>query len=389
MSQPQFVLANRSASCHMQSKKLRAVHVSFSLNVGGMEKLLTEFARHLDREAFDQHFVSLERGGQVADELESAGQKVSSLDKRPGLRPATLVRLAKLLRRLQPDIVHTHNTAAFFYAVPAARLARVPAVVHTRHGQRNLATKRQNRAFRFLSRFVDCMVCVSEDGRRLSIKEGIDPRKTRTIWNGIDLARFSYSGPTPNGPAIIVARLVPEKDVETLVRATAIVAQERPDFRLNIVGDGACKPSLEELAAQLGLSDCIRFLGEMHSIAELLARASVFILPSLTEGISLTLLEAMATGVPVVATNVGGNPEVVVDGETGLLVQPGSPALLANAMARVLSEPELARQMGVAGRRRVEEHFDVCRMLREYEALYVSCCGNGHSRSHSPAGSHP
>jgi glycosyltransferase involved in cell wall biosynthesis len=364
----------------------RIAHVSLGLEMGGMEKLLVEFARHADRERFQLHFICLEGRGKLADEVEALGWPVAALGKRPGVRPGLILKLARLFRRLDVDVVHTHNTAAYFYAVPAARLARVPTVVHTRHGQRCNATPRQNRVFRFLSRFVDTMVCVSEDSRRLARGEGIDPGKTCTIWNGIDLSRFAYTGPTPGGPAVIVARLSPEKDVETLVRAAAIAAERFSGFRLEIVGDGVCRASLEELSAQLRLDDRVRFLGEMDNIPELLGRAALFVLPSLTEGLSLTLLEAMARGLPVVATCVGGNPEVVSQGETGLLVEPRSPESLADAMVRVVVQPELARQMGIAGRRRVEEFFDVRRMIAEYEALYLASelagrTHRGHSRT--------
>jgi sugar transferase (PEP-CTERM/EpsH1 system associated) len=362
------------------SRKIRVVHVSLGLDVGGMEKLLTEFARHVDRGRFDLHFVALQKRGKLAAELESAGHRVSSLDKPPGLRPGLVWRLMKLLRKLRPDIVHTHNTIACFYAAPAARLARVPAIVHTRHGQRYGATRRQNLLFRLLSRFVDRIVCVSEDSGQLSIREGIDPQKVSTIRNGIDLVRFACRQPNHGGPAVLVARLSPEKDVETLLRATALVLRTWPDFRLNIVGDGVSRRKLEELAAQLELGDHVCFFGEVQGIPDLLSQAAMFVLPSLTEGISLTLLEAMAGGLPVVATAVGGNPEVVKDGETGLLVEPRSPKPLAEAISRLHTHPELARQMGAAGRRRAEECFDVRRMIGQYESLYCVL----HARHHTP-----
>ena len=354
-------------------RRYRVVHVCNGLNVGGMEKLLVEFARGVDRSMCELHFVSLGGRGQLADDLELAGHSVSSLDKQPGLRPGLVLRLAQLFRELRPDVVHTHNTGAYFYAVPAARLARVPVVVHTRHGQRYGATQRQDRLFRLFSRFVDRVVCVSEDGRQLSLGEGIDPQRVCTIHNGIDLTRFAYHGPVAGGPAVLVARLSPEKDVDTLLRATAIVVKTCPDFRLNLVGDGVSRQCLEELARQLGLGHRVRFCGETHAVAEMLSQAALFALPSLTEGVSLTLLEAMASGLPVVATAVGGNPEVVRHGETGLLVEPRSPERFADALRQIWTQPAQAQQMGKAGRRRVEEHFDVRHMIIQYQSLYRRC----------------
>ncbi|MGI6415821.1 MAG: glycosyltransferase [Thermoguttaceae bacterium] len=353
------------------TERCRVAHVSLGHNVGGMEKLLVEFARHADRGRFQLDFISLQSRGKLAPEIEAGGWNTHALEKRPGLRPGIIWKLAWLLRGLQADVVHTHNTVAFFYGLPAARLARVRRVIHTRHGQRGGAPNRQTVAFRWLSRFADKMVSVSEDATQLSIAEGIAAEKACTILNGIDLARFTYTGPQSNGPALLVARLSPEKDVITLLKAARVVADERPDFRLEIAGDGPCRSDLTRLAADLGLSRHVCFHGETHDVAALLARASLFVLPSLQEGISLTLLEAMARGLPVVATRVGGNPEVVEEGVTGLLVPPQNPTSLAVAVVRLASDPARAQEMGQAGRQRVESLFDVRRMVRQYEACYL------------------
>src|SRR5207253_10486932 len=139
----------------------------------------------------------------------------------------------------------------------------------------------------------------------------------------------------PDGPVVMVARMSPEKDAESLVRAAALAARQLPAFRLEVAGDGACLPALKQLAAGLALGDHVRFLGEVRDVPALLARASLFVLPSQTEGISLTILEAMARGLPVVATCVGGNPEVVEDGRTGLLVPPRDPEALARGILRL------------------------------------------------------
>ncbi len=205
--------------------------------------------------------------------------------------------------------------------------------------------------------------------------EGIDAARTCLIRNGVDLARFPYAGPTATGPAVLVARLSPEKDVATLIYAVKVIlhhlAPKDPAFALEIAGDGATRSQLETLSQSLGLGDTVRFLGERNDIPTLLANASMFILPSLTEGISLTLLEAMARGLPVVATRVGGNPEVVVDGNTGFLVPAQDPEALAEAMLHIHQHPKLGRQMGLRGRQRVEQEFSVQGMIRDYEQQYV------------------
>jgi glycosyltransferase involved in cell wall biosynthesis len=170
---------------------------------------------------------------------------------------------------------------------------------------------------------------------------------------------------------VTVARLSPEKDLACLLQAMALVMARDPSIRLEIAGDGPCREELVRLAQELGLGGTVRFLGEVRDVPALLRRASVFILPSRSEGISLTLLEAMAAGVPVIATRVGGNPEVVVDGQTGLLVPAQSPNDLADALLRIRGNNEDAQLLGRAGRRRVESHFDIRTMVAHYERLYA------------------
>ena len=155
-----------------------------------------------------------------------------------------------------------------------------------------------------------------------------------------------------------------------MLRATALVAREEPAFRLDVAGDGVCLSDLKALAHELGVGERARFLGRVHDVPALLARASLMVLPSLMEGISLTLLEGMAQGLPIVATRVGGNPEVVVEGETGLLVPPRAPDELAAAILRIHRDPALGQRLGAAGRSRVETVFDARRMVADYENIY-------------------
>jgi glycosyltransferase involved in cell wall biosynthesis len=350
---------------------IRIAHVTQQLDMGGMEKLLVEFARHVDRSRFDLRFVSLTTRGGVADEIESCGWPATALGKPSGLRPTLTLRLCRLFRQWKIDLVHTHNRAPLIYAGMAARLARVRGLVHTRHGQNFGESGRQTALFRLLSLAADRVVCVSRDAAHLSTRQGLRPDRLVQVWNGIDLARFSFTGPNMGGPAVMVGRMSPEKDPATLLRATALVVRQMPSFQLVLAGDGPCQPSLISLIEELDLSMHVRLLGEVRDIPTLLARASLLVLPSISEGISLTILEAMARGLPVVATKVGGNPEVVINGETGWLVPPRCPGELAAAILRVYCDPESGRRMGLAGRRRVESHFDVCRMVSTYESLYL------------------
>jgi glycosyltransferase involved in cell wall biosynthesis len=351
-------------------EKCRIAHVSLGLETGGMEKLLVEFARRADRQRFQLHFICLEGRGTLADEVESLGWKLHTMHKAPGFRPALVLRLAWLFRCLRVDVVHTHNEPGCIYGVPAARLAGVPSVLNTQHGRICSLGTRRSRAFAIIGRLADRLVCVSREIAGLTLRAGIRPDRILTIWNGIDTETFTFHGPSHAGPAVFVGRLSRMKDIETLIRAVPLVLQHIPAFRLRIVGDGPARPSLEALAESLAARAHVEFIGETKEVRRHLAEASVFVLPSLTEGVSIALLEAMATGLPVVATRVGGNIEVVLEGETGILIPPREPASLAFAVVSVLLEFERARQMGIAGRRRAEAVFNVRSMMRAYESLY-------------------
>ena len=352
-------------------RPMRVAHVALQLETGGMERLLAEFSRHADRKRVSLTFIALGGGGCVADEIASNGWPVIVLDRLSGLRPSTAFRLANIFRDAKIDIVHTHNSKPLLYAGSAARLASVPGVIHTCHGRRQHATSRQNLAFRFACRFADRMVCVSQDIARLCQQQRIGAEKISTISNGIDLRRFSYTGPAAGGPAIFVGRLSPEKDVTSLLRATKIVAAQSPTFRLQIAGDGTSRTELFALAQLLGLGGRVEFLGEIQDVPALLSKASMLVLPSLTEGMPLTVLEAMATGLPVVATRVGGTPELVEDRLTGLLVTARDPGQLAEALLRIHRNQQLGKEMGRKARARVENHFDVRAMVSSYESMYA------------------
>lgn len=355
---------------------IRVLHVVSQFNLGEQEQLLVEFARHADRERFDLRFLALGSRSELADAIEACGHSVTALDVRPGLHLSLAARLAWLFHRWNVDVIHTHHSKPLLYAALAARLLSVPAFIHTRHGQGDSPSGRATAAFRLACRLADRVVCVSEHGARRLAQEGMVRKSLATIGNGIDVDRFAYGGPRSRGPALLIGRLHPEQNVETVLRATKVAVQEDPSFRLEIAGDGPCLPVLRRLSSELGLMDHVRFLGEVHDIPSLMARASLLVHSSLSEDIPLTLLEAMARGLPVVATQVGANPEVVADGQTGLLVPARSETDFARAMLRLRNDPEVGRRMGEAGRNRVRQHFDSRQMVAAYEAIYLDLLGH-------------
>jgi glycosyltransferase involved in cell wall biosynthesis len=348
---------------------IRVVHVANQLDVGGMEKLLVEFARHADRERFALHFVSLAGRGDLADAIEAHGWNVTALDYQFGLHPGLVVRFAGLFRQLRADVVHAHNTRPLLYAGPAARLAGTWKVICTRHNARTGTTRRLTALTRLASLTADRVVCVSSASARVALAEGIAPRRIRTLLNGVDPTQFRPA--EGDGPVVAVGRLSPEKDFATLIRAAGLAARRDPTFRLVIAGSGPCDENLRRLVAEQNLSGTVALIGQVRDVPSLLAGGSAFALSSLTEGVSIAILEAMAAQLPVVATRVGGNPEIVADGRTGRLVPPSDPAALAGALLELWLDPDRRRTMGMCGRERVVADFDVRKVVARYEAMYL------------------
>ena len=348
---------------------MRVCHVSLTLKTGGLERILTDIARHHDASESVPEFLAIREVGRFADEIRRTGCPVHLLQ--PSGRIGLIRQMVRLFRRGHFDVVHTHNTYPHLYASIAARLAGVSVVVNTRHGQRAGHGWKSRTQFRWASRLVDRIVAVSDDAARLCVDaDGVAARRVIRIWNGIDLNDFSFTGPAAAPIAISVARLSAEKDFPTLLRAVALAIREVPDLQLKLVGDGAERTKLEGLTRELGITSCVEFLGERTDVPHLLAQAGFFVTSSLTEGISLTLLEAMAVGLPVVATAVGGNSEIVVDDVTGKLVPPANPEALARAIVDMCRSENRWPALGRAGRNRVSDHFEVHRMVADYERLY-------------------
>jgi sugar transferase (PEP-CTERM/EpsH1 system associated) len=359
--------------------------ILWSLDVGGLERVVVDLVRGLDRERFESVVYCLEREGTWADDIRSACERVESLDKPPGRSYGLPLRIARMLKRDRVDVVHTHNFGPLLYGGLAARLARVRGVVHTLHGA-EASERREHRTFQRL-RLFDRMVAVSDDVKRVAIESGgVDPSRITTVYNGIDTSK--YSSATGRGDEVrrqlvvarderlvgVVARLTPEKDHATLLDAFRLVVNTHPNCRLVVVGDGELKGALVSQSQSLGIEDRVTFLGSRSDVPELVFAFDVVVLPSKVEGLGITLLEAMAAGRPTVGARAGGIPEVVVEGETGLLVDPGDAPGFAVAIARLLNDDTLAAEMGRNGRARVERRFGLAGMISSYEAIYEKIC---------------
>lgn len=361
---------------------LRVAHVVLSLDLdGGLEKVLVDALLRFDARRVSSIVCCVEQRGAQASAVEAAGVPVHVVAKHWRADPFVPWRLARLFRAEGVAIVHSYS-GVYRDGSLAGLLARVPVLVHTDQGRLYPDTWWTRWTHRTLSRVRDRVVAVSEDlCQYLAMRVGVPANRLVVIGNAVDPTvydgtggrpRFRESLNVPAGAACvgIVARLVPVKDHRTLLRAAARVFHEAPDSCLLVVGDGPLRGDLERLARELGIAGRTRFLGHRTDVPAILPALDLFVLSSLHEGISLTLLEAMASGLAVVATRVGGTPEVVVDGHTGLLVPPGRPGLLADAIIRLLRDPRLRMEMGKAGQARVYERFGVQAMVEAYQRLY-------------------
>lgn len=354
-------------------RPIRVVHVVLSLTMGGLENVVVQLARQATSRV-EPRVICLETTGLLAGLLEAQRIPVECVGTPHTSVPARVATLRRRLRELAPDVVHSHNEKAHIHVGLATLGWKTPALVHTRHGRWQVETHAARLANWLAVQRSTFVVGVSADALAVSRLEGARESQLRVIRNGIDVRTFDEarrSRRAGSRRAVSVGRLAPVKDLGTLLRAARIVTDVRRDFRLDIVGDGPSRPELEDLARALDLTASVTFHGERSDPRPFLAEALVFTQSSLSEGISLTLLEAMAAGVPVVATDVGGNPEVVETGRTGLLVPPRQPEALAAAILRLLDTPLLAEAMSHEARARVEREFDVTRMVADYETLYA------------------
>ena len=382
-------------------------HIIYALGTGGLENGLVNIINRSPPGRYRHVIICLTTADAFAERLTVPDVEVIELHKRPGHDLAMYLRLWRTLRRLHPDIVHTRNLAALETQILGLFLPRCKRV-HGEHGRDVSDLDGSNRKYqrlrRVLSPLIARFVTVSQDLARWLVSEvGIAPDKVTHIYNGVDHSRFpprfgaGGDSPIPHLPPSLagapagflagancrvvgtVGRLAAVKDQQTLICAMAHIFSESPQLqqtlRCIIVGDGPERAALTAAIARQGLEACVWLAGDRDDIPELLARMDVFVLPSLGEGISNTVLEAMATGLPVIATRVGGNPELVAEGETGVLVPVADVPALAAAITELVNDPNRCDQMGRAAAQQVRTHFDWERTVSAYLGVYDKLLG--------------
>jgi sugar transferase (PEP-CTERM/EpsH1 system associated) len=371
------------------------VHLLYEFDFGGLEMLLVECINRIPADKYRHAIICLTHYTDFSKKITRPDVEIFALNKQPGLGLSTHVTVFKLLRRLKPAILHTYNIAAIEYTVAAA-LAGVPVRIHAMHGRDARDPDGRNRKHNLLRRLliplIAMFVPVSADLQRW-FKEVIHvpDAKNRLINNGVDTLRFAPAAPTDSGVETAalpnlwnadkdcfvigtVGRIQDVKDhlglVDAFMLLLDLVPEQRDRLRLVIVGDGPLLPAVREKVEKGGIADLVYLPGSRTDIAEIMQTFSIFALSSIAEGTPVVILEAMASGLPVVATRVGGVPEVVTHNVTGALAAASDPAALGAAIVQYIQQPELIGLHGAAGRARVQEKHSVAAMVAGYTSLY-------------------
>jgi L-malate glycosyltransferase len=372
------------------SPPIRVGFVVHVMQVAGAEVLVAETVRRL-RGSVEPTVFCLDAPGALGEQLRGEGVEVVCLGRRPGRDWRAAWRLAREARARRVEVLHAHQYTPFFYSALARVLlgggVRLLLTEHGRHYPDVVRPLRRAVNRLVLDRLADAVnACCAFSAEGLARVDGFAGGRIEIIENGIDLSRYRQAGDRtalrrelgldPDRRYVVtVARFHPVKDHATLLRAFAAAAVSRPDVDLLLAGDGPLRADLERLAAELGIADRARFLGVRSDVPELLEACDLFALTSVSEAASLTLLEAMASGLAVVVTDVGGNPEIVRDGVEGLLVPRGDAAATATALGQLLDDPARAAALGAAGRARVEGRYHLHRTIAAYFDLYRRLAG--------------
>lgn len=358
----------------------RILQIIPTLDRSGAEKQLTLLAAGLPRPEFDVHVCALTRSGPLAADLEAAGVPMTLIGKRAKVDPAGFLRLKRQIAALKPDLVHTWLFAANSYGRAAALAAGVRRIVAGERSVDPWKAWHELAIDRWLARRTDRIVVNSTGVRDFYVQHGLPSEKFTLIPNGIgpftpsDLPRAELLAELglPENARLIgaVGRLWPQKRIKDLIWAADLLKVIRDDVHLLIIGDGPLRRKLERFREQVRIEDKVHFLGHRNDVPRLLPHFDALWLASEYEGMPNVVMEAMAAGVPVVATDISGNRDLVVPGETGYLVPVGDRAAFARETRRLLEDAELARRLGEAGRRRMLAEFTVEQMVERHAKLY-------------------
>jgi glycosyltransferase involved in cell wall biosynthesis len=373
-----------SANNDASQASIRVLHIIHSLSWGGAENQVVTLAPLLNSDRYAICVCCLQSDGAQADILRAKGIQVISLKMRIRYFPIAVYRLFRLMKQLKPQIVHNNLLDAGIWGTLVGKLAGVPVVITSLYGMLNWKkTRHKPLVDRIVIHFTDMVIAVSEEIRQNFIKDrGISPTKITTIPSAVDIERFNGGksadelriqlGIKASAPIIgTVARLVRPKRLDYLLQAARIVCDAHSQACFLIIGDGPLHQDLRDQADKLKLSpQCVRFLGNRQDVADLYSGIDIFALSSETEGVPVSMLEAMAASRPVIATRVGGIPQVIKDGHNGLLVQPHHPEDLARAILSLIEDKRLRESIAIEGLRTTTTHYSASIISQQIIALY-------------------
>ena len=348
------------------------------LGPGGTERQMTEIAKHLDRSQFSPYVGCFHSGGMRGDELEAAGIPVVHFPVKSLVSPGALSgarEMGQFLRRNRIRIVHAFDVPMNIFGVPVARFFGTPVVISSQRAYRELVAPAARQFLRLCDRLATATVVNCRAIERHLVEDyRVPSRKIELCYNGLDTATF-YPRERSAGRAVVIGgvyALRPEKNIETLLDAFALVSARRPGVQLLIIGSGAMEISLKERASTLGIGRNVRFEPASADVAARMNEIDIFVLPSVSEALSNSLMEAMACGCAVTASRVGGNPELVREGETGLLFEPRDAAGLARNLERLVDQEELRHRLALAGAEFIRGNFSVEASARRMGEIYTS-----------------
>lgn len=370
-----------------EKNKIKIMQITHDLNIGGLQRLVVDISRYLDKSQYQVTVCALREGGMLENELANNNIKVIKLPAaQNGVDYLAFWKLYKILRDERPHIIHTHNTQPFVEGGLAAFLAKVPVCIHTEHGRQFPDKKRYMFAEWLFSHYVDQIVAVSESAKKdLVTYEKISADKIKVIMNGVNGNKYNGTidrnkklkelGIDTNYDFILgfAGRLSPEKGLTYLLKAMSIIVNKYRNTLLLIAGEGVLMADLKKETEQLNLNNNIMFLGPRSDIPEIMKLLDIFVLPSLREGLPLVLLEAAAASLPIVATDVGGNKEIVTDGLNGLLVKPQDEQSLFKAIEYFIINEDIRKNYGQHSFDIFRNRFSIDSMIEAYEDIYHKC----------------
>lgn len=364
------------------ARPLRLIHLIHSLGSGGAENGIVNLVNHHDEHKFVTAICVFNGGGELTERVNRKKTEIFELDKKNGNDPSLIWKLIQLFSIWKPDIVHTHSWGTLCEGVIAAKISGIPVIVHGEHG--TVQMKWHNRFIQKLFwNAVKKVLSVSDMHKRRLISDiGFPQGKIEVIYNGVDTNKFrkvkkpvNYEiipGFIPKGIVIsTIGRLMPVKNQAMLIDAFANVFAKYPDTVLLIAGDGPLKNDLQHQVHALKISEAVHFMGIRSDIDDVLRMSDIFVLPSKSEGMSNTILEAMSTSLPVVATRVGGNIELVIEGETGILIPSDNRLVLEQSLLYLIDHPLTRKKMGEAARKRISSNYSIHTMVKNYEKFYL------------------